>query len=148
MPAPHHSFFTGRMPFLPPNQQRQSTEGIKESLPAGPKFTRPACHVQPTTRIAAARLLCRARGTDRQTDRRSIGHRTVSIAYVHRIRGPRRLLMIITISTRPRQLLSSWCCDKVTLTMFGCAFREFMPVASTGGPSICSIHFLTTASKE
>ena len=27
-PAPHHSFFTGRMPFLPPNQQRQSTEGI------------------------------------------------------------------------------------------------------------------------
>ena len=25
--APHHSFFTGRMPFLPPNQQRQSTEG-------------------------------------------------------------------------------------------------------------------------
>jgi len=28
-PAPHHSFFTGRMPFLPPNQQRQSTEGMK-----------------------------------------------------------------------------------------------------------------------
>ena len=29
MPAPHHScFFTGWMPFLPPNQQRQSTEGI------------------------------------------------------------------------------------------------------------------------
>ena len=28
MPIPHHSsFFTGRMPFLPPNQQRQSTEG-------------------------------------------------------------------------------------------------------------------------
>ena len=27
MPLPHHSFFTGRMPFLPPNQQRQSTEG-------------------------------------------------------------------------------------------------------------------------
>ena len=25
--APHHSFFTGQMPFLPPNQQRQSTEG-------------------------------------------------------------------------------------------------------------------------
>ena len=25
MPAPHHSVFTGRMPFLPPNQQRQST---------------------------------------------------------------------------------------------------------------------------
>ena len=27
MPTPHHSVFTGRMPFLPPNQQRQSTEG-------------------------------------------------------------------------------------------------------------------------
>jgi len=28
MPATHRSvFFTGRMPFLPPNQQRQSTEG-------------------------------------------------------------------------------------------------------------------------
>ena len=30
-PAPYHSvFFTGRMPFLPPNQQRQSTEGISD----------------------------------------------------------------------------------------------------------------------
>ena len=27
MPAHHHSVFTDRMPFLPPNQQRQSTEG-------------------------------------------------------------------------------------------------------------------------
>ena len=26
-PAPHHSVFTGRMPFLPPIQQHQSTEG-------------------------------------------------------------------------------------------------------------------------
>ena len=26
-PAPHHSFFTGRMPSMLPNQQRQSTEG-------------------------------------------------------------------------------------------------------------------------
>jgi len=25
--APHHSVFTGRVPFLPLNQQRQSTEG-------------------------------------------------------------------------------------------------------------------------
>jgi len=30
MPAPHHSvFFTGRNPFLPPNQQRQGSEGSK-----------------------------------------------------------------------------------------------------------------------
>jgi len=28
-PALHHSVFTGRMPFLLPNQQRQSTEGKK-----------------------------------------------------------------------------------------------------------------------
>jgi len=27
MPAPHHSFFTGQMPFLPCNQHCQSTEG-------------------------------------------------------------------------------------------------------------------------
>jgi len=26
MPVPHHIVFTGRMPFLPPSQQRQSTE--------------------------------------------------------------------------------------------------------------------------
>ena len=30
MPAPHQSFLTGRMSFLPPNQQRQSTEGNNE----------------------------------------------------------------------------------------------------------------------
>ena len=29
-PTPHHSFFTGRLPFLPPNQQRQSTEGTRQ----------------------------------------------------------------------------------------------------------------------
>jgi len=30
MPVPHHSVFTGRMPFLPPNQQRQSTESKEQ----------------------------------------------------------------------------------------------------------------------
>ena len=29
MPAPHCSVFTGRMPFLPPNQQRRSTEVLQ-----------------------------------------------------------------------------------------------------------------------
>jgi len=29
MPAPPHSVFTSRMPFLPPNQQRQPTEVSK-----------------------------------------------------------------------------------------------------------------------
>ena len=28
-PTPHYSVFTGRMPFLPPNQQCQSTEGTE-----------------------------------------------------------------------------------------------------------------------
>jgi len=28
MPVPHHLVFTGQMPFLPPNQERQSTEGF------------------------------------------------------------------------------------------------------------------------
>ena len=28
MPAPHNSVFTGRMPFLPPNRQRQSTVAL------------------------------------------------------------------------------------------------------------------------
>jgi len=31
MPVPHHSVFTGQMPFLLPNQQRQSTEGIEHN---------------------------------------------------------------------------------------------------------------------
>ena len=31
-PTPHHSFFTGRMSFLPPNQQRQSTERSSSRL--------------------------------------------------------------------------------------------------------------------
>jgi len=31
MPVPHHSAFTDRMPFLPPNQHRQSTEGSGQS---------------------------------------------------------------------------------------------------------------------
>ena len=37
-PAPHHSVFTGRMPFLPPNQQRQSTEGISVGNESVPKI--------------------------------------------------------------------------------------------------------------
>jgi len=37
-------FFTGRMPFLPPNQQRQSTEGTTES----PRFTELYCSVKET----------------------------------------------------------------------------------------------------
>ena len=40
------SFFTGRMPFLPPNQQHQGTEGMTHSLNntvelRGPYFSKP-----------------------------------------------------------------------------------------------------------
>jgi len=31
-PASHHSVFTGRMPFLPPNHQRQITEGLSACI--------------------------------------------------------------------------------------------------------------------
>jgi len=41
MPAPHHSIFTGRMPFLPPNQQRQSTELVF----SGYRNVQITCHV-------------------------------------------------------------------------------------------------------
>jgi len=37
MPAPHHSVFTGQMPFLPPNQQCQSTGGTHGSHSASDK---------------------------------------------------------------------------------------------------------------
>jgi len=42
MPAPHHLVFTGRMPFLPPNQQRQSTEGnnVNDTCTASEMHTR------------------------------------------------------------------------------------------------------------
>ena len=36
--ASHHSVFTGRMPFLPPNQQRQSTEGRESKEQDGLKY--------------------------------------------------------------------------------------------------------------
>jgi len=33
LPAPHHSVFTGRMPFLPPNQQRQNSSLHLPAIP-------------------------------------------------------------------------------------------------------------------
>jgi len=37
-PAPYHSVFMGRMPFLPRNQQRQSTESIGWLIPMFPNW--------------------------------------------------------------------------------------------------------------
>jgi len=31
-PVPHHSVFTGQMPFLPPDQQHQNTEGTRACI--------------------------------------------------------------------------------------------------------------------
>jgi len=32
MPVPHHLVFIGQMPFLPPNQQHQSIEGLPQNI--------------------------------------------------------------------------------------------------------------------
>jgi len=50
-PVPHHSAFTDRMPFLPPNQQRQSTEG---TLYTG---TKSCCMLLPATVVRDYELL-------------------------------------------------------------------------------------------
>ena len=44
MPAPHHSVFTGWMPFLPPNQQCQSTEGIWDACDVTKKIRKWQTH--------------------------------------------------------------------------------------------------------
>jgi len=50
MPAPHRSvFFTGRMPFLPPKQQCQSTEGKWFYIPHTHTFNSPLSR---TTRVS------------------------------------------------------------------------------------------------
>ena len=92
-PAPHHSVLTGRMPFLPPNQQRQSTEGTagknkdtnKTSLceppPSALNVTLPAfaaerrrAHSYRSTSPAHRTLNRKSAGVDRcdrQTDRQT-----------------------------------------------------------------------------
>ena len=47
-PAPHHSVFTGRMPFLPPNQQRQSTEADQSVLNFSSTAVSRAADVRPS----------------------------------------------------------------------------------------------------
>jgi len=54
MPAPHHSVFTGRMPFLPPNQQRQSTEGTYRDRKVKPIWI---LLMQETVSVAVAYML-------------------------------------------------------------------------------------------
>jgi len=81
------------MPFLPPNQQRQSTEGKLDIFTVGSKFTRPSCdsrkQLDSASRYAAPAAINRAGaqqqtrrtslllsidGTDRQTGGRTVNH--------------------------------------------------------------------------
>jgi len=48
--TPPLCFFTGRMPFLPPNQQRQSTEG-KEYLTTQTELVLPTSSLGPFTKL-------------------------------------------------------------------------------------------------
>ena len=52
-PAPHHSVFTGRMPFLSPNQQRQSTEGITNWLETQKLYTQLVMAGAPSLQLLA-----------------------------------------------------------------------------------------------
>ena len=49
--TPPLSFFTGRMPFLPPNQQRQSTEGIMQRQTLLLEICKSCLHPLPSTRV-------------------------------------------------------------------------------------------------
>jgi len=63
-PAPHHSkFFTGRMPFLPPNQLHQSTEGLAKSPSKSQKCSRlnspaPSTHPNSLMSVIASEQAC------------------------------------------------------------------------------------------
>ena len=86
-PAPYHSVFTGRMPFLPPNQQRQSTGGnslrkikrersrVRRSIADS---QRPDTRGSSSIRVRDRRLLCsdatRRDATRRDATRRATQH--------------------------------------------------------------------------
>ena len=58
-PAPHHSkFFTGRMPFLPPNQQCQSTEGYPHVNPRMYRVKKVCCQVDLIKYVFISRICC------------------------------------------------------------------------------------------
>ena len=58
MLASHHSvFFTGRMPFLPPNQQHQSTEGTATQCKQNQQFNTCSLCLLQVTSVYALRLI-------------------------------------------------------------------------------------------
>ena len=60
-PALHRSVFTGRMPFLPPNQQRQSTEGkalkVKTQNCTFPQFDRLSYYLLTVLRLESVEIV-------------------------------------------------------------------------------------------
>jgi len=70
MSVPHSSVFTSRMPFLPPNQQRQSTDGIIRPITRIIKNTTSIIHcTQWTALIDLLIHLCLHNNTNSSPDR-------------------------------------------------------------------------------
>jgi len=90
-PTPHHSIFTGRVLFLTPNQQRQSTDGKlwyrpivsqtswRDDMPPPMAVLWPASCRQPARRnprqLHATQPACCSLGWDKQTDGQTDGSR-------------------------------------------------------------------------
>jgi len=67
--TPPLSFFTGRMPFLPPNQQRQSTEGTRK-VPAGTRKVKPIWTLLKQETVSGSGIswaICKSATRSRQT---------------------------------------------------------------------------------
>jgi len=87
MPAPHHSFFTGRMPFLVPNQQRQSTEGLESTC---------MLHKQPFILIPKHSLLEQTSGGKIYRTHRTTSYSRLTYSHQNRRRQSWLTIIIIT----------------------------------------------------
>ena len=76
--TPSLSFFNDRMPFLPPNQQRQSTEGIMQQQWTQKPLRRQARRHRRTT--MSMRLLPRSRDWSRVSDPRECGKNRIRLS--------------------------------------------------------------------
>jgi len=73
--TPPLSFFTGRMPFLPPNQQRRSTEGINS-----PTNTNRIQHAMPKSANCAFPA---TRKTDKKCKKKSAAKHLAAAEHLH-----------------------------------------------------------------
>ena len=93
MPVPHHSVFTGRMPFLPPSQQCQTTEGtlvhstVQILRKSSHNFFLPILYTNRQTTVKAVR--CRRAAVLRTGGRRVLSRRTCE-RWGIRLAGSRR----------------------------------------------------------